>query len=53
MSENKGYHAHVYYDAETKAKAAKLSATLIGKFRSKAARSATSRAAHTRSRSST
>lgn len=33
MSENKGYHAHVYYDAETKAKAAKLSATLIAKFK--------------------
>src|SRR3981081_1569331 len=32
MSENKGYHAHVYYNAETKATAAKLSATLIGKF---------------------
>jgi aromatic ring-cleaving dioxygenase len=32
MSENKGYHAHVYYNAETKAKAAKLSETLIGKF---------------------
>ena len=33
MSENKGYHAHVYYNAETKAIAAKLSATLIGKFK--------------------
>src|SRR5258708_40184280 len=33
MSENKGYHAHVYYNAETKARAAKLSATLIGKFK--------------------
>ena len=33
MSENKGYHAHVYYDAETKAKAAKLSETLRGKFK--------------------
>ncbi|MFI4948901.1 MAG: DOPA 4,5-dioxygenase family protein [Alphaproteobacteria bacterium] len=33
MSENKGYHAHVYYDAETKAKAAKLSATLSAKFK--------------------
>ena len=33
MSENKGYHAHVYYNAETKAKAAKLSATLSAKFK--------------------
>jgi DOPA 4,5-dioxygenase len=33
MSENKGYHAHVYYDAETKSKAAKLSATLRDKFK--------------------
>ena len=33
MSGNKGYHAHVYYDAETKAKAAKLSATLKDKFK--------------------
>jgi DOPA 4,5-dioxygenase len=33
MSENKGYHAHVYYDAETKDKAAKLSATLSEKFK--------------------
>ena len=33
MSENKGFHAHVYYNAETKAKAAKLSETLIGKFK--------------------
>jgi len=33
MSENKGYHAHVYYNAETKAKAAKLSATLNIKFK--------------------
>ena len=31
MTENRGYHAHVYYNAETKAKAAKLSATLIAK----------------------
>ena len=33
MSENKGWHAHVYYNAETKAKAAKLSATLRAKFK--------------------
>ena len=33
MSGNKGYHAHVYYNAETKAKAAKLSETLKGKFK--------------------
>ena len=33
MSENKGYHAHVYYNAATKAKAAKLSETLLGRFK--------------------
>jgi DOPA 4,5-dioxygenase len=33
MSGNKGYHAHVYYDAESKAKAAKLSATLKDRFK--------------------
>ena len=33
MSDNKGYHAHVYYNAETKAKAAKLSETLRAKFK--------------------
>ena len=33
MSDNKGYHAHVYYDAESKPKAAKLSATLREKFK--------------------
>ena len=33
MSENKGFHAHVYYNAETKAKAAKLSETLSAKFK--------------------
>jgi aromatic ring-cleaving dioxygenase len=32
MNENKGYHAHVYYNAETKPAAAKLRDTLIGKF---------------------
>ena len=33
MSENKGWHAHVYYNAETKGKAAKLSETLRAKFK--------------------
>jgi aromatic ring-cleaving dioxygenase len=33
MSENKGYHAHVYYNADTKPEAAKLRETLIGKFK--------------------
>ncbi len=33
MSENKGYHAHVYYNAETKAKAAKLRETILGRFK--------------------
>ena len=32
MSEIRGYHAHVYYDAETKPVAAQLRATLIEKF---------------------
>ena len=32
MTELKGYHAHVYYDAETKPAAAQLRATLIEKF---------------------
>ena len=33
MSEIKGYHAHVYYDAATKAKAARLRDAIIGKFK--------------------
>ena len=33
MSENKGYHAHVYYDAATKPAAEKLRAALLGKFK--------------------
>jgi aromatic ring-cleaving dioxygenase len=33
MTEVKGYHAHVYYDAATKPKAAKLRETIIGKFK--------------------
>ena len=33
MSELKGYHAHVYYDATTKPAAAKLRDTLVGKFK--------------------
>ena len=33
MSENKGYHAHVYYNAETKAKAAALREAMLGKFK--------------------
>ena len=54
MTENKGYHAHVYYNAETKAKAAELRETLLGKFKVEAGGcSATSRAGRTRSRSST
>ena len=32
MTELNGYHAHVYYDAETKPKAATLRETIIGKF---------------------
>ena len=33
MSENRGYHAHVYYNADTKPAAAKLRETLIEKFK--------------------
>jgi aromatic ring-cleaving dioxygenase len=33
MSELKGYHAHVYYDASTKPAAAKLRDALVGKFK--------------------
>src|ERR1700749_2399851 len=33
MSAIKGFHAHVYYDAETKPKAAQLRETIIGKFK--------------------
>ena len=33
MSELKGYHAHVYYDAATKPAAAKLREALVGKFK--------------------
>ena len=33
MSDNRGYHAHVYYNAETKPAAAKLRETLIEKFK--------------------
>jgi DOPA 4,5-dioxygenase len=33
MSKNRGFHAHVYYDAETKPKAAKLRETILAKFK--------------------
>ena len=33
MSEIKGYHAHVYYDAETKPVASKLRETILNKFK--------------------
>jgi aromatic ring-cleaving dioxygenase len=33
MSENRGFHAHVYYDAETKPKAAKLRETILARFK--------------------
>jgi aromatic ring-cleaving dioxygenase len=32
MTENRGYHAHVYYNPETKPQAAKLRETIIGNF---------------------
>jgi aromatic ring-cleaving dioxygenase len=32
MSENRGYHAHVYYDPSTKPVAEQLRATIAGKF---------------------
>ena len=34
----KGYHAHVYYDADSKEKAAALRDTLVGKFEVEARR---------------
>jgi len=33
MTENKGYHAHVYYNAETKTKATALRAAVAEKFK--------------------
>ena len=33
MSEIKGYHAHVYYNADTKPKAAALREAMLGKFK--------------------
>jgi DOPA 4,5-dioxygenase len=33
MSENRGYHAHIYYDPNTKPKAAQLREVLLGKFK--------------------
>src|SRR4051794_10342792 len=33
MSEIRGFHAHVYYDAATKPKAAQLRDTITGKFK--------------------
>jgi aromatic ring-cleaving dioxygenase len=33
MSENRGYHAHVYYDAQSKPKAAELREAILGKFK--------------------
>ena len=33
MSEIRGFHAHVYYDADTKPKAAQLRDTITGKFK--------------------
>jgi DOPA 4,5-dioxygenase len=32
MTENKGYHAHIYYDPSTKPAAEKLRETIAGKF---------------------
>ena len=33
MSEIRGFHAHVYYDADTKPKAAQLRETMLAKFK--------------------
>jgi len=33
MSDVKGYHAHVYYDADTKPTAARLRDAILGKFK--------------------
>ena len=36
MSENRGYHAHVYYDVESKTRAAKLRQTMLDRFKCEA-----------------
>ncbi|MGH7095326.1 MAG: DOPA 4,5-dioxygenase family protein [Stellaceae bacterium] len=36
MTENKGYHAHVYYNAESKPTAAKLRQIMLDKFKCEA-----------------
>jgi aromatic ring-cleaving dioxygenase len=33
MSEIRGFHAHVYYDADSKPKAAQLREAILGKFK--------------------
>jgi aromatic ring-cleaving dioxygenase len=33
MSDNRGFHAHVYYDSETKAKATELRQAILAKFK--------------------
>jgi aromatic ring-cleaving dioxygenase len=33
MSENRGYHAHIYYDSNTKPKASQLREVLLEKFK--------------------
>ena len=33
MSENRGYHAHIYYDSNTKPKAAQLREVVLEKFK--------------------
>jgi aromatic ring-cleaving dioxygenase len=38
MSEIRGFHAHVYYDAETKPKAAQLREMLLAKFKTEPGR---------------
>ena len=54
MSEIKGYHAHVYYNAETKAKAAALRETIARQVQGRSRRfQRRAAAARTRSRSST
>ena len=53
MTEIKGYHAHVYYDAATKPKAERLRETMLGKFKVEAGAFSDEPRGRTRSRSST
>ena len=53
MTEVKGYHAHVYYNAATKPAAARLRETIVGKFAVEPGGFSDEPRGRTRSRSST